>query len=123
LPDGKKDIFRGTTLIIPCLNDNAQLQFNAINSDVFQEEVQKAKLALSNAELNNLWNALQATMWSKEEMIQNLSPKVPCIEELFRLWETTPLNHLELTPVGIAIGHGNLVRLVKFEADLSIWIK
>jgi len=120
LPDGKKDVFNGSPLVRPCLNDDTKFQFNALDRETFHETA--THIGLSKNELDNVWNAQENTVWSKEEMIQNLSPRVPTIGELFRLWESTPLNVLSLTSVGIAIGHANLVRISDFRADLSIWI-
>jgi hypothetical protein len=121
LPDGKKDIFEGTTLVIPCLIDATKFQFHARSRDDFHKVA--AQIALSKDELNNLWNALEGTMWSKEELIENLKTRVPSIGELFRLWNETPIERLTLTSVGIAIAHANSVRVTKLDADLSIWIK
>jgi hypothetical protein len=56
-------------------------------------------------------------------LIALLAPHVPDIEQLFDLWQNTPLKNLKLNSVGIAIGHANAVRVTGFNAPLSAWIK
>ena len=121
LPDGKKGILEGTALVLRCLNDATKFQLNAVNREVFHREA--ARVALDKNERDNLWNMFEGSMWSKQELIDNLLPRVPTIKRLVELWDTTPLNHLTLTSVGIAIAHANCVRLVGLDADLAIWIK
>ena len=58
LPDQKKEILEGTTLIVPCLNDITRLQLNAISREVFHDEAGRVNVALASGELDNLWNAL-----------------------------------------------------------------
>ena len=68
LPDGQKDVFDRSNLIISCLNDPMKLQFCAQNKSEFQKEA--ASLGLTESALNNVWNMFSATMWSDNEIIQ-----------------------------------------------------
>ncbi len=120
LPDGKKDIFQRTNIVIPCMHDNTKLQFNALAHDDFFAKTKG--FDLTEPERQNLWNMFGGTVWNKEEIIANL-PDVPELGTLFGYWSKTPLGKLNLTSVGIAIGHAYLVHIADFDADLSIWIK
>lgn len=121
LPDGKKSVFDGSGLIIPCLNDSSKCQFRALSRSAFEQSTKS--LDVAQDALINVWNLFEGTMWSNQEIIANVTRLVPEIAEMFRLWDSTPLKHLTLTSVGIAIAHANLVRTANFNADLSIWIK
>jgi hypothetical protein len=78
-------------------------------------------ISMGSIELMNIFKLHYAGLLGKG--LAELKPNVPKIDELFRLWKGTPLQNLELTSVGMAIGHANAVRVTGFDADLSIWIK
>lgn len=46
----------------------------------------------------------------------------PYMESVFDVWESSAMKSLNLTSVGISIGHANIKRLVGEFSDLSIWI-
>jgi hypothetical protein len=119
LPDGKKNAV--DNFIVPCLQDASKLQPSAMRKSVFLELTGQAGL---DSELTtNVWNAFEATVPPKTELIDLIRPHVPDIESLFTAWDETPMKHLKLTSVGLAIGHANAVRVTGFDAPLSIWIK
>lgn len=121
LPDGKKDAVDKIGLIIPCLNDPNKLQLKAINKETFLKEA--ASSGLNESELTNVWNMFESTFWNGEEFLSKVEKHVPEIRELIELWNKSGIANLNLTTVGIAIGHSNLVRIAKLDADLGIWIK
>lgn len=123
LPEGKKDCLDDSPLIIQCLNDATKLQLDARNLTDFIGKGIEQSVSLSEHEIENLWKKFEGTMWSKQELIENLSQAAPCIGKLFHLWESTPLRSLNLTSVGIAIGYCNITRIVDFNASLATWIK
>jgi hypothetical protein len=108
--------------VIPCLHDPEKLQLNALNKDVFKEKTNDID-GYDEAKMDMAWARFEKTMWSEKEFIENTIDDLPGIDELFVLWRDTPLGRLDLTPVGIAIGHANLTRIAHFDADLSIWIR
>jgi hypothetical protein len=81
LPDGQKDIFEGSGLVIPCLNDRSHLQFRALNKDVFV--MRSRVLGVSPETQNNVWAMFEGTMWSDEEMIINLTPTYQRLSSYF----------------------------------------
>jgi len=110
----------GRALIIPCINDNSKWQLNAITKSTFIEQAKTTKL--EEERLNNVWNLFESTLFEDEELVVKMSA-VSGIADLFRKWRNTPLKSLSLNTVGIAIAHANAVRVVKFDAPLTIWIK
>jgi hypothetical protein len=105
------------------------LQFNALDKEIFHREA--ADTNLTPAQLDFIWNTFQNPFQNTDQnriiaestLIALLAPHVPDIEQLFDLWQNTPLKNLKLNSVGIAIGHANAVRVTGFNAPLSAWIK
>lgn len=122
LPDGKKDLLDHAGYVIPCLNDPTKFQIKSINKENFLK-LTKTTIQLNEAELTNVWNMFEATIWNGEVFLSNIEKYFPEIRTLAELWNKSPLNKLTLTTVGIAIGHSNLIRTSQLDADLSIWIK
>lgn len=119
LPDGKKNVL--DEMLMQCLNDAERLQFNVLNKDTFMTK--SKKFGLEQGQLDNVWNMFFSTVWDDEEFLFKVEPAVPQIRMLKRMWDETNMCKLTLNTAGIAIGHTNLVRLSKLDADLSIWIK
>ena len=86
LPADKKTVLDGTAALMQCLNDSAKLQLKALNKDTFKKFIKTINIALSDPEVD--LDGIESTMWSNDEMLKALAPTVPCIEELFRLWNT-----------------------------------
>lgn len=118
LPNGEKERFN--SYIMRSLNDPDKFQLAAQNRISFSEMARSS--GIPESQINYIWNKFEGTMMSKDEIVEIARPEFPRIEELFKMWNDTPLKKLELTSVGIAIAHSNLVRIAGFDADLSIWI-
>ena len=119
-PEGSKHLVK--EIVVPCLRDHAKFQPNAANQAVLEATVKakgwEAQLAIG------VWSQYASTIPpSDDELIAMLKPDVPGIEKLFKVWAEGPFASLELNSVGIAIGHANAVRVVGFNAPLSLWIK
>ena len=121
LPDGKKNVFVGTNMLIPCMNDPAKVQLNCQNKEAFEKLT--APLNLDEGLRNSLWAMFEGTVWSGEEFVSNVSAHWPGIRPLIAVWNSTPVGKMNLTTAGIAIGHAYLKAVSNFEADLSIWIR
>ncbi len=115
-------LWRQTLLIIPCLNDRSRFQFAALNKDVLRSKTHPD--IFPDLKLGELWKMFQSTFMTQTEIVDLIAPDVPEIRTLAELWEKTPLQNLNLTSAGIAIGFSNLRRInPKFDANLSIWIE
>lgn len=68
-----------------------------------------------------IWAAASSKIMNKEEIIEAFGLHVPRIVDAFDVWENTPVHSLQLTSVGLAIGHAYATKS-GFQADLSIWI-
>ncbi len=110
-------------LIRPCLNNRQNLQFNALDNDVFRAECARLKIQLTEDVLATCWSFFEKSFLSKDEILTMLSPTIPRLGELFAFWDNSPIKSLTLTSVGLAIAHANAVRAVGFVADLAIWIR
>jgi hypothetical protein len=93
---------------------------NALDKEVLGQVLHT--LGLSD-KLNQLWSVHCEGFLTQDDLIARASHMFPDFALLFDLWENTPLKHMALTSVGIAIGYANLKRVCGFDADLSIWIK
>ena len=119
LPDGKKNAL--DTLIIQCLHDTAKLQPNAMSRDLFRKRAGTS--GLTEAEVDNVWNLFENTVPVAGDLIAMLEPHIAQVKALEKAWNDTPMCHLKLNSVGIAIGHANAVRAIGFAPDLGEWIK
>jgi hypothetical protein len=74
-------------------------------------------------EHSNLFRNLYGLgVMSDAEIREELLCRLPEAAELADVWDTSPLRHLTLTSVGVAIGHGYWRRTTSSAAPLSIWI-
>lgn len=105
----------------PGENDQSKLQLAALNK--MELDVIAVNQGWNDTEKNAVWGLMQTTTMSAGDVIAHIGKSWPQIYALVPLWDETPLNRLNLTTVGIAIGHANLVRLCNLGADLAIWIK
>jgi hypothetical protein len=106
---------------VPCLHDQSKLQPNARQKSEFLEGA--AISGLTTEQLSNVWALFASTILNQPDFIALLDGRVPSVQTLFDVWETTPLSHLHLNAIGIAIAHANAVQVVGFDADLKFWIK
>jgi hypothetical protein len=106
---------------VPCINNNARLQINAVRKEDFKATADQH--AVDRQKVDALWDLfVQTTLFSEREMLDALTPHFQQLPQLNEIWSATPLCRLSLTAVGIALGHANLRRLHEWDADLSIWI-
>lgn len=116
LPEGMKHAL--DPFLLPCLNDPTLLQPNALTFEIFKGY--KDRTGLTEDQLRNVWGAFQGTIPNIPDLLR---PRVPDIDLLFEVWNSTPARQLSLTSTGIAIGHANASRVVGFNAQLQTWIK
>jgi hypothetical protein len=109
------------TLIIPCLNDSEKLQIAALDEEVLEEKTKQ--LGLSVDDINKLKPFLNNYQFKGEELIKLIKGQGDFMNNLFEIWDNSPLKNMTLTSVGIAIATANLRRKTGINVDLGIWIK
>jgi hypothetical protein len=111
--------FDKAALIGPCINDPANLQVLVMDRHEYAKKA--SATGLPEDVLNKVWRMFRETFWEKNELLDRIGE--PELTQLYSLWDTTALRSLNLTSVGIAIGHANAKRVCAMDADLAIWIK
>lgn len=109
------------TLIRPCIHDDGKWQANALDKDTLSRMVDENGLTEFQSQFSVLLEP--ASLMDKNRMIEAMKPRVPEVEKLFEVWDTTLVRRLRPTPIGTAIAHANLVRISNFKAELTTWIK
>jgi hypothetical protein len=106
-------------LIIPCLNDPALLQVNALHINTLEE---RAKLlGLQKAEIESLTNLFNVNRMSEPEIIALLETRDPRFKQLADYLQTTAASRLLLTSVGVIIGVVNVENISGTTVNLSGW--
>lgn len=109
-----------SVLFTPCLNDSNKVQVNAL------DEGAARKLATLNQLDDQRTSRLIALMKKNakrtEEIKELVCRLVPGMKEIFEVWNDSSLKHLNLTSVGIAIGHANARRKIKDCPPLDVWL-
>ncbi|MBF0707713.1 hypothetical protein IQ283_14040 [Alkalihalobacillus hwajinpoensis] len=60
--------------------------------------------------------------FDEKEVSQMIDEFHPNLKEIKNTWNSTNLKHMEITSVGLAIGHANLTKKCGIDTNLSIWI-
>lgn len=107
-------------LFIPALLNPTLLQPNA-TSKTHWDDVSR-KFGIPDHDSEQAWIVAQNTAMSREEIISSYRDKVPRIADAFEVWDSSQFKSLNLTTVGIAIGHA-YAKKSGFAADLRIWIQ
>lgn len=109
------------SLFTRCLHNPALVQLNALSQDGFKTAAKDA--GVPDEATSQLWAAFEPSLMTTEEFVAAYEPRVPNLRRFVSAWDQSPLSHLQLTTVGIAIGYTNAIRMTPFTADLDIWIK
>ncbi|MBP3157158.1 LPO_1073/Vpar_1526 family protein [Aliivibrio fischeri] len=105
---------------IPCLNNKDLFQVAVVSNEVLKDTFEQFSIIDEDKRLvTELFNK---NKMSSTEIKEKCIYSRPYMEEIFKVWSTSPMKSLNLTSVGIAIGHANIKRLVGKFSDLSIWI-
>jgi hypothetical protein len=108
-----------TNLVVPALRDPSRLQLNCISEEVWKDVC--VTQGVDDQTRQAAWSVMQNSLMTQEEIILELKTSVPRIEDAFSAWDNTPIKGLQLTSVGIAIGH-SYATSSGYEAPLSVWI-
>jgi hypothetical protein len=106
--------------LLPCLRDVSRFQFNAAYHDQLKSEA--LKLGISDADCAKLDSFWEQYLMSDEEIKADLFARNEKMARLFTVWDDTPMKHMTLTSVGIAIGHAFSRSKTGDSDNLAIWI-
>ena len=107
-------------LLLPCLRDISRFQFNAAYHDQLKSAA--LKLGISDADCTKIDGFWDQHLMSDEEIKADLIARNEKMARLFTLWDNTPMKHMTLTSVGIAIGHAFTRSKTGDSDNLAIWI-
>ncbi len=115
------DFENSQSFLMPCLHDTSKIQINTLSDDVLEKEMTKRNISQKNQNKLKLFFT-KTTMDNTEikDFVISIDPKM---EDVFELWNNSPLNKFELSSVGISIAHANYRRKTGETLNLSIWIK
>jgi len=107
-------------LIVPCLHNNALYQVNALNDGVIDSKC--AELGVEPEKVERLKSLQIHKVLPLHEIKEYVISTRPQTARLFEVWDSTLMNSMTLTSVGIAIADANLKRRTGISFDLSTWI-
>lgn len=116
----KITIGNDSRIFMQCLNDKTKLQIRALNKDDLEKLLETNNISAEDKQIIS-------SLFKNHKMSES-EVKAKCISlrgfmsDIFDVWDNSWMKNTTLTSVGIAIGHGNLKRLIGEFADLSIWI-
>lgn len=108
-----------SSLFIYALRDPKKIQPRALIKDVWDNIASHE--SISEADREGIWKLFSDKTMTQEVIISSLEPHVPRIKDAFSAWDETPVNSLQLTTVGLAIGHA-YASTHGLKAPLSTWI-
>lgn len=116
------DLVSDGSLFTTSLLDGKGLQVAAIDKDTF-ERVALGR-GLTTEILNQVWDQAINNLGDDDSIIERLTPLCPLLKEVNRKWNDSPLKNLDLTALGLAVGHTRLSQIpTATKADISIWIQ
>jgi hypothetical protein len=117
----KIEISRLGNCIIPHLQEPNKLQLNGNDSSIFETLISKIEIEENvKKEIKNFYKNNLKPENEVREILLGLGTKMA---KLFDIWDNSGMAAMNLTSVGIAIGHANIQRKTKNRIDLRIWIK
>lgn len=97
------------------------LQINAIDKNVFDNLA--AESGINSEVTEKVWNQAINNLGTDDQIINRLSALCPSLPVANAKWNGSPLKNLDLTALGLAIGHTRMSQIpTALSADISIWI-
>ncbi len=103
-----------------CHYDSRMLQIDALNKSDLRDKA--LQLGINEQEINKLVSLRNTVLMKNNEIKAMLIKFRPYMSKIFDVWVNSLMSKLNLTSVGIAIGHANVKRQLGKFTDLSIWI-
>lgn len=108
------------SFITLCIHDPKKIQLNVMNKTVFNSMVEK--LNLKESDVKALYKLHEKSLMNEKQVREYILSQEPALLSFINSWNESSIKEIELTSVGIAIGHANYRRVTGETADLSIWI-
>jgi hypothetical protein len=105
---------------IYCLNDNSKLQIKTMSSETLEKQFLNKNIP--DTIRNYIRQLFNLNKMGETEIKDKIIQIRPYMKDLYDIWENSPIKKLQLTSVGIAIGHANIKRNIGEFSNLSIWI-
>jgi hypothetical protein len=119
VPEELRQYLGDSDIFVPCLRDKDKLQVNSPSVDGVRQ------LAIAKGiEQRDLENLSAAGVMTAPDVQSELISNVPCMKVIFDRWDEqdSPVQHLELTSAGIAIGHAYLRQVSDNTPPLDTWL-
>lgn len=105
---------------IPNLNDPNKYQVNGLNKAGLGPYLDS--MSVEPEDKVKIMSLFDQGLMNDQEIKDKCVSIRPYMDQVFSVWESSPMKNFTLTSVGIAIAHANIKRLVGEFANLSIWI-
>lgn len=118
--DGNSLFVKYPNLFITCLNDRTKYQINTINIEELKKTLQHLKISSSdNSKIISLYSS---HLMTAEQIKQKTIELCSDMEALFNYWDSSTINKLNLTSVGIIIAGFFANSKTDINLDIKIWI-
>jgi hypothetical protein len=112
----------GKAVFRECINNPSRLQVNAVNQADLDLLCKHCKMTDSDREL--ISGLFQQNIMDNSDVEKKCVEIRPYMARMFEYWKDTNLKSFQLTSVGMALGHANLIRVTgKKFAELEIWVR
>lgn len=108
-------------MLVQCLHDKLKLQVNALDDDVLKDQINKNQLSEDNSQ--KITTFFNSNLMSENEVKEYLAKQGDFMIELLDVWESSSMNQMTITSVGIALAQANFKRKTGQSINLSEWIK
>lgn len=107
-------------IICPCLLDNSKFQLSVQNQRLIDTEARKR--GLSEDDIPTLQSLHNKSIIRGQELRTTLIEMCPILSGLYDVYDDSLIARMDLSSVGICIGHSNIARSSGSIAPLSTWI-
>lgn len=111
---------RQSPIFSRCINNENNIQVNAINEETIKIEAHNHNIPES--EIPKLLAMHNESMMNNEEIKDITIKGAPYMSNIFDIWSNSAMKNITLTSVGIAIGHANVKKDIGEFTNLSLWI-
>lgn len=116
VPEQLHEFLNDQRIFRPCLRAPELLQVSVMAEQNLKD------LALDMDQTRQLAQLINIGLMTHAEIRADVIEHVPAVSDLFETWNDSDLRSMQLTTVGIAIGHAYWRRVSGQDADLGIWI-